>query len=131
MVVRLLLPSFLPPLFYPPLFYPPLFYPPPFEYMLILKRNAVLSVNPRCNPILYTAHVRVALLLELHQLFAGRSWKQRICKGSVELFAMSEKLIIIFKYPIHLLELALDWAMLYIFGLAYQLKLQIISNQKV
>ena len=26
---------------------------------------------------------------------------------------MSEKPIIIFKYPIHLLELALDWAMLY------------------
>ena len=48
-----------------------------------------------------------------------------------ELFAMSEKPIIIFKYPIHLSELALDWAMLYIFGLAYQLKLQIISNQKV
>ena len=44
---------------------------------------------------------------------------------------MSEKPVLIFKYPIHLLELALDWAMLYIIGLAYQLKLQIISNQKV
>ena len=44
-----LLPSFLPPLFYPSLFYPP--------HFTLRLSNALLSVNPRCNPILYTAHV--------------------------------------------------------------------------
>ena len=45
------------PAFLPFAFLPSAFLPSAFRIHVNPKRNAVLSVNPRCNPILYTAHV--------------------------------------------------------------------------
>ena len=57
MVVRLFTSLLFTPAFLPFAFLPSAFLPSAFRIHVNPKRNAVLSVNPRCNPILYTAHV--------------------------------------------------------------------------
>ena len=119
-------------LLFTPAFLPSAFLPSAFRIHVNPKKECCFECKPKMKPdIVHGSRARGSLIgitSAVCRTIVGTENMPRDCRV---ICYVRELPIIIFKYPIHLLELVLDWAMLYIFGLAYQFKLQIISNQKV